>query len=166
MYDINFQEKGELILHIRKFLLYPKHWNDPNNQLPIKLKWKFCRFKPDNIDLVPETKGIYCFVLKPKYPHLFETRYLLYIGKTNRTLRKRYYEYLREKAGQDKPRTKIYEMLNLYQDDLYFYYASIEKSSDVDACEEQLLNTFVPQVNTYIPKAKIKPELKGIYGYG
>jgi hypothetical protein len=42
----------------------------------------------------------------------------------------------------------------------------IEKSSDVDACEERLLNTFVPQINTYIPKAKIKPELKGIYGYG
>jgi len=57
-------------------------------------------------------------------------------------------------------------MLNLYKEDIHFYYSSIKYSSDVDACEEQLLNTFVPHVNTYIPRAKIKNELRAIYGYG
>ena len=54
-------------------------------------------------------------------------------------------------------------MLNLYEGYLHFFYSEISKDSDVDLCEENLLNTFVPHVNTAIPEAKIKHEQKYIY---
>jgi hypothetical protein len=54
-------------------------------------------------------------------------------------------------------------MLKLWEGYLHFFYAAIPNNVILSNCEEQLLNTFVPRVNTDIPKAKIKPELKNIY---
>lgn len=54
-------------------------------------------------------------------------------------------------------------MLKMWQDYLHFYYASIPNDPDIDDCEIKYLNTIVPKVNTDIPKARIKPELKNIY---
>ena len=121
------------------------------------------KFTKSNRSKIPRDKGIYCFVLQPKLVNFFETTYLFYIGKTNRTLWVRYKEYLDEQAGKGKPRNKVFEMLNQYTDYLYFYYTSIPASADVDSCEEKLLNIFVPRVNTDIPEAKISPELKNLY---
>ena len=88
---------------------------------------------------------------------------LFYVGKTNRTLFKRFEEYIKEKKGEGKPRKKVYKMLNQYDGHLYFYYTEISTKSEVDVTEEILLNVFVPHVNTSIPEAKIQNELKNIY---
>lgn len=163
MYDIDFKKKGEYVLHIKKFFLYPQFWNDPLKSLTEPTGWKKVKFTKSNRALIPKDKGIYCFVLQPELVNFFDTTYLFYIGKTNRTLWVRYKEYLDEKAGKGKPRNKVFEMLNQYTDCLYFYYTSIPASADVDSCEEKLLNIFVPRVNTDIPEAKISPELKNLY---
>jgi hypothetical protein len=163
MYDIDFKKKGEYVLHIKKFFLFPQFWNDPTKSLTEPTGWKKVKFTKSNRNKIPRDKGIYCFVAQPKLTNFFETTYLFYIGKTNRTLWIRYKEYLDEQAGKGKPRNKVYEMLNQYSDYLYFYYTSIPNVSDVDNCEEKLLNTFVPRVNTDIPEAKISPELKNLY---
>jgi hypothetical protein len=112
---------------------------------------------------VPKKSGVYCFVLCPDYPDFFETRYLFYVGKTNRTLWERYKEYLNEEEGKGKPRRKIFEMLKLYKGHLHFYFATISDSLNVDSCEDCLINVFVPPINTQIPDAKISHELKNIY---
>lgn len=163
MFDIDFVEKGKLLLHIRKFLLSPQYWIDKSNQIPISLTWQKCKFTPQNRNQVPKEKGIYCFVVCPEYANFFETKYLFYVGKTNRTLWERYKEYLDDQQGKGKPRPKVYEMLKLYKDCLMFYFAEIKTSSDVNLCEDRLINTFVPHINTQIPDAKIKSELKYIY---
>ena len=161
MLDLEF--RATVSYHIRKFLLHPPIWIEPANLISIPLKRKRVRFTEKNKGSVPQNKGIYCFVLNPKYKYFFETRYLFYVGKTNRTLRERYSEYLDEQAGVGKPRLKIEEMLNLYKDYVYFYYATIDNKTDVDVCEKKVLNTFVPPVNSLIPNARIKRELRNIY---
>lgn len=162
-YDIDFKEKGQLKLHIRKFLLYPPYWGDINNHYNYNLKWKSVKFNKINKAKLPNAKGIYCFVVKPKIPNFLETRYLFYVGQTTRPFQIRYQEYLNDLAGKGKPRPKIFEMLKLYKNSLYYYYAEINQVSKIDDVEEKLLYVFVPQINTANPKAKIKPELKYIY---
>lgn len=163
MYDIDFKKKGEYVLHLKKFFLFPDFWEDPRKRLTEPTGWKKVKFTNANRSRIPKEKGIYCFVLQPELFNLFETRYLFYIGKTNRTLWERYKEYLNDQAGKGKPRTKVFEMLKQYSNHLYFYYTTIQISADVDTCEEKLLNTFVPRVNTDIPEAKISSELKNLY---
>jgi len=162
-YDIDFKEKGLLKLHVRKFFLHPDSWTDPNNQVPINLTWRSLKFIKSNLHKVPNQKGIYCFISKPKTSNFFETRYLFYIGKTTRTLRTRYNEYLRDLEGKGKPRPKVFEMLNLYDGYLYFYYTPIANNNDISDIEDKLINTFIPHINSDISIASIKPELKDIY---
>ena len=162
-YDIDFEEKALIKFHIRKFLLYPQHWNDTSNQYIHNLSWKKIKFEDSKISKLPNEKGIYCFIVRPKYPNFFETNYLFYIGQTARPLKKRFREYLNDQKGQGKPRPKIFEMLKLYDGYLYFYFATINQNTIINEVETKLLNTFVPHINTEIPKARIKPELRNIY---
>lgn len=162
-FDIDFVKEGEIKLHIRKFLLYPAFWNDSSKNIGIKLSWKRVKFTKTNHKKVPLTKGIYCFVVKPKVPSFFETNYLFYVGQTQRTLASRYKEYLDDQEGKGKPRTKVYKMLKLYENDLYFYYTSILNAAYVDEVEDKLINTFIPHINAKISEAKICPELKYLY---
>ena len=162
-YDIDFVEEAVMKDHIKKFLLYPMYWKDINNKIQLKLKWSSIKFNTENFSLAPNKKGIYAFILQPSCDNFFETRYLFYVGKTNRTLRLRYKEYLDEKDGKGKPRKKVHKMLNQYEDCLHFYWAEINDIKRVNECEEKLLHTFIPHINVSIPKAKIKNELKYIY---
>ena len=162
-FDIDFDKKGELKNHIRKFLLFPEYWKDIDNQFSIQLNWKSCEFNEGNRSVIPNKKGLYCFVVKPSFNNFFETAYLFYAGKTNRTLKIRFKEYLDNQKGKGKPRVKVYEMLTLYKDHIHFYFTEIPTKNDVDVCEEKLLNSFLPHINTQIPRAKIKSELKYIY---
>jgi hypothetical protein len=163
-FDINFSERGLIREHIWDFLLYPVHWNDPNNNITHNLNWVEVPFNASQLRNVPNNKkGVYCFVLKPKFNQLFETRYLFYVGITTRDFRTRYKEYLDDLQGKGKPRPKVYTMLKLWDNYLHFYYATLTNDTHIEECEDKLLNTFVPKVNTDIPLAKIKPELKNIY---
>jgi hypothetical protein len=128
------------------------------------LNWNEIPFNAGNANIIPDNqKGIYCFVLKPQYNQLFETRYLFYVGQTTRNFRARFKEYLSDLAGRGKPRPKVFTMLKLWDSYLHFYYANIPDDAHINDCEEKLLNTFVPNVNTDIPIAKIKQELRNIY---
>jgi hypothetical protein len=163
-YDIDFHERGYIREHIWDFLLFPAHWNDPTNNISVVLNWTEVPFDKLTMNSVPKNqKGIYCFVVKPKFDQLFETSYLFYVGKTTRNFRVRFKEYLRDSEGKGKPRPKVYTMLKLWKDYLHFYFAPVSSDRSIGKCEVKLLNTFVPKVNTDIPKAKIKPELKNIY---
>lgn len=162
-YNIDFVKKGDILLHIRKFLLYPKHWEDPTKQITTNLKWKKLKFTSSNKSKVPKQIGLYCFVVNPLYKNFVATNYLFYVGQTQNSLFIRYSNYLDEQAGKGKPRAKIYEMLNLYAQYIDFYYVEIPSKPLVDTYEKILINTFVPHINTSIPEAKISPELKYIY---
>jgi len=165
MYDLDFGKKGRLKLHIRKFLIFPDYLQSNAVHLPPHIFWDHCKFKENNEEIVPEQRGIYCFVVQPEYlyPNFISLKYLFYVGKTNRTLRERYVEYLNDFKGKGKPRPKVYEMLRLYQRVLEFYFAPLNSEEEVNDYEEMLLNAFVPHVNVSIPNAKINQELMYIY---
>jgi hypothetical protein len=163
MYDIDFNLKGQIALHLRKFLLYPKFWTDEENRINEELDWNQIKFTPENVKEVPDSKGLYCFIVKPEIQNFFGTSYLFYIGETKRTLKIRYREYLRDQRGEGKPRNKIFEMLNFYRDYIYFYYSEMTNNDLIDENEEKLINTFVPAINSKIPRAQIMPELQNIY---
>ena len=162
-YDIDFVEEGFVKLHINKFFLYPNYWQLPENQIPIQLDWQFVKFEEINKSKIPSKKGLYAFTLKPGYEGLFETNYLFYIGKTSRTLRIRFGEYINDSKGKGKPRKKIFSMLKKYSKYLCFYYTPIDVEDDIDSFENILINTFVPHVNVSVAKAKVKPELQYLY---
>src|SRR5690606_36437407 len=148
-------KKGTIKLHIRKFLLYPIYWKDGTKQITGTLKWRHYKFTNSNLKRIPTKKGIYCFVVKPKYNSIFYTQYLFYIGQTKRTLQRRYKEYLDDQAGKGKPRPKVFEMLNLYKEDIYFFCTEITSDKRIDEVEDKLLNVFVPHINTSISRAKV-----------
>lgn len=162
-FDIDFIKEGEIKLHIKKFLLYPIFWADATKHIGLKLNWKKIKFTKANAKKIPNTMGVYCFVVIPKVPNFFETTYLFYIGQTQRTLAIRYNEYLDDQLGKGKPRTKVFKMLKQYERSLYFYYTSIGLSANVDEAEEKLINTFIPHINSKISEATISPELQYLY---
>ncbi|MCD4746143.1 MAG: GIY-YIG nuclease family protein [Bacteroidales bacterium] len=163
MFDIDFHKKGELLIHRRKFLLYPKYWEEQINHISLNLHWGHIKFNEDNVDLAPDKKGIYCFIVKPDIPFFFKTSYLFYVGETTRTLKIRFKEYINDQKGKRKPRSKVFEMLKLYKDYLHFYYAEIDNENDIHKTEEKLINTFVPFINSEISRARLSPELRKIY---
>ncbi len=149
--------------YIKKFLLYPAFWIDPSNLIPNPLKWRRYKFNRVNLSRIHKAKGVYCFVVEPKVTNFIQTKYLFYIGKTNRTLQKRYSEYLEELEGTRKSRVKVKEMLDTYNGYLYYYFAPIPDKASVNQCEEKLINTFIPHVNVHVNVAKIRREYQYIY---
>ena len=162
-YDLDFGERSILKDHRKAFFLYPAFWKETTNPLPSHVKWKRVRFSKSNQKSIPLARGIYCFVVRPKVNLFFNTEYLFYVGKTDRTLNVRFGEYLNDQDGKGKPRIKVFEMLKQYDGFLYFYYTVLSSAAEVKRVEEKLIDTFVPRVNTQIPRTKLKEELKYLY---
>jgi hypothetical protein len=161
--DIDFDEEAVIKNHVRKFLLYPEFWSEPNNRLNFTPNWKKVAFNRSNISKISKSIGVYAFVVKPSYQWLFNTSYLFYVGKTTRPLQTRFTEYIEEQEGIRKSRMKVLKMLRLYKGHLYFWFCELPDKTTVGTVENILINTFVPQVNVQIEKAKIKRELQYVY---
>lgn len=173
MIDISWAQKSEtrkdIGPHIRRFLLYPDFWKSGEQKLISNLNWQCVKFSTNNVNSIPNKNGIYCFAVSPPSDiGLFETRYLLYVGKAATSkLRKRYSQYIDEmnsiSIGKQPPRVKVQEVLNLYYGHVDFFYTVMDNKSLIVNSEEILLNTFMPYANTSIPIAKISEELRHIY---
>lgn len=164
-YKENFEVEKDVKFHIMKFLLYPKNWQEKSNEIKICLNWRNYKFNTSNKERIPDNSGVYAFIVKPDYPNFFETRYLFYVGKTERTLKIRYGEYLKYQSGKLKSKPAITKMLNIYKDQLYFYFSEVNDDIDktIEDCENKIINTFLPYYNSVYPIAKISPVLKDIY---
>ena len=162
-YDIDFAEEADLKFHIKRFFLHPQKWVDPANQISFNITWKSIKFLPSNLVHIPSHRGVYAFTINPEYAGLFETKYLCYVGKTNRHLKTRFSEYIDEGSGKSKPRKKVFKMLKQYAGYLHFNYAVLSTSAQVNEAEDKLINTFVPHVNVVVQIAKIKPEYQYLY---
>lgn len=164
MFDIDFSKRYEVKAHVKKFFLYPQNWIDKTNHITTKLNWNRYQFNETNHALIPHVKGIYCFVICPEIPNFFETSYLFYVGKTDRTFFIRYKDYLNDMKGKNKKaRVKVFEMLKQFEGNVFYYCAEITDDKLIHECETKLIDTFIPHINHQIPMAKIKPEFKYIY---
>lgn len=135
-------EQKELAGYNKTFTLWPKYWEKLKGIADYK--WKSCTFDPNNVNLIPDSQGIYSFVINPRFSN-HPQRYLCYIGKTDRTLKMRYREYLKE-MGNEKGRPKLLKLLNLWRGYLEFCYIVLD-NEDLSDLEKKFLVAFVPPCN-------------------
>ena len=142
------EEQNQLKAHQCEFYLWPKLWSEYT--LPIVFNWQVHPFVETEIPNIPECPGIYAFLIQPGIASFHCASYLMYIGKTERTLKKRFKEYISEKQKETR-RPKIVRLLNKYQGYLYFCCSTIDPSISIDDVEKALLNAFLPPCNDQFP---------------
>lgn len=154
--DLNFVAK--IALQAYTFQMVPDLWAKyPDRH---GLAWTAVPFKPGNRVLIPDVDGVYAFCVRPGVPWGGEVSYLVYIGQTGRTLKKRYAEYVRESQGKGKPRPALSAMFQLYGEYLWFLYAPTPPNKAYEA-EQDLLEAFWPPVNEELP-AYLRPAKKAL----
>lgn len=141
-------ERDQRKIHTREFILWPQKWTAYN--LPDLFDWEIHPFQPNQIKNIPSEPGIYSFVIQPGIASHAHCSYLMYIGRTERTLRVRFGEYLRDR-NNPKSRPKILELLNRYEDYLHFCCVTIEEKKRIMEIESTLINAFQPPCNDRFP---------------
>jgi len=87
-----------------------------------KLSWTAVPFGPTTSAGVPTVPGFYCFFVGYPPGGLPPVGYPLYVGKTERTLRRRFGEYLREK-NSPSGRGRVRKFLKVFEDEIMFLFA-------------------------------------------
>ena len=147
---------------LRQFILWPDKWN----AFPIDLgalNWQEYVFRPASLVNIPESKGVYTFVIKPNIANHPSCAYLMYVGKTiKQDLRTRFRQYLDEQAGKGKPRPKVEYILSKYSEHLYFVCLPLDEGFDPTAVEDELMKAWAPPVNDAWP-AEVRRVYKSIF---
>jgi hypothetical protein len=115
---------GEMMLHSHKMVMLPTLWAAFKADPTPTLAWAAFPFKDSSRASVPHAPGVYAFLVVPSIAGDLNVSYLMYIGETERTLRSRFAEYIRE-AQEDKIRPKLLRILPLYPEYLMFACASV-----------------------------------------
>ncbi|HET9637666.1 MAG TPA: hypothetical protein VFP12_00495 [Allosphingosinicella sp.] len=143
-------------------ILAPEQWQ---SFAPLMaLEWQAVRFGADTQATVPESRGIYAFIVQFQDHSLLPLAlpphgYVMYCGITGRrgsqrTLRERYGDYLKE---QRRPkRFSLWSMLNKWQNDLFFHFSPIADVVDLDATEIALNDAIIPPYVTNDFSAEVR----------
>ena len=125
------------------FNLWPERWTSIKDIG--SLNWQTYPFDIEYIAEIPALTGIYSLVINPGVTN-HPQRYLCYIGKSDRTLRDRYLEYLRE-SNNIKGRPKLLRLLNKWKSYIEFCYVPVQ-NGNAKELEEKLLDAFIPPFNS------------------
>ena len=142
-------EQNQLSAHRYTFSLWPRQWAAYN--LPDRFNWEMHPFQQDQIENIPSEPGIYSFVIQPGIASYPECSYLMYVGRTERTLRERFMEYFRERRNVERGRPKILRLLNQYQGYLHFCYSTIQQKERLEEIEDAIIAAFLPPCNDKFP---------------
>lgn len=148
-------EQDEALAHRYTFFLWPRLWEEYATKPGYAFDWKENRFTPSEIDNIPDEPGLYTFVVQPCVANHPSCSYLMYIGKTERTLRARFQEYLREKQ-RESGRPMIVRLLNKYSDNVFFCYSVVNKKSSLKKLEKALKGALIPPCNKEELPAKVR----------
>lgn len=138
------EKQKSLKVYEYKTFLSPLQWYRIND-LP-NYNWTTKSFKEENIKLIPSLPGIYSFMINPQKTN-HPQRFLGYIGKTTRSLRTRFSEYLKEMYNP-KGRPKLIWFLNQWEGYIEFCYIDFEKSTKINEIENRLNDAFLPPFNS------------------
>jgi len=141
-------EQDELKAHQHEFFLWPRLWE--KCELEDSFTWTTHPFKRDQTENIPAMPGVYSFVIKPGIVTHPESSYLMYVGKTERTLRERFNEYFREQRNMSG-RPKIVRLLNKYQGYLFFCCYVVSEAERIRSIEEALIGAYLPPCNDQFP---------------
>ncbi|GAB4407829.1 MAG: hypothetical protein Fur0044_00910 [Anaerolineae bacterium] len=142
---------------VEPMVLHPRMWAEYPNRL--SLTWNMVKFDVSQLENVPDdVGGVYSFVAIPEIANHISCSYMFYVGKTDRTFRERYKEYLR---GQRTGKIEFhkYEMLVKWRDYLWFCYAPINDTNMIKQLEDDLIGAYIPPFNKEYP-AKIRDIMK------
>ena len=98
--------------HSHLMVMVPGRWSSFSQRALPPLAWSAFPFKPASRARIPNQQGVYAFLIAPNIAGDLKVSYLMYIGQTDRTLRQRFAEYLRE-ARSDNVRPKLLRILPL-----------------------------------------------------
>lgn len=128
------------------------------------LSWNTVPFRDESRNEIPESPGIYLFMIHPDNGSNLFICYPMYVGETkdgssNRGLRVRYKEYLRY-AKIHNSRPQIFELLNTYRGHIKFTYSELsdKTNEEIKEAEQKLMGAFKPPYNL-----KLEGEVKEIH---
>ena len=141
-------QADEVKSHAVEFVLMPRMWKAYVNPRSGSIKWSTVPFSAGAAARIPTAKGIYGFVIHSGVaPGI--ANYLIYIGKAEKGLRKRFREYLSEVASPTGRPSIIYH-LTKWSDHIRFWYSVLPPAEIADA-EEELIKALTPPVNKSLP---------------
>ena len=137
-----------------RVVLWPDAWK--NAQVGPRLNWRAVDFGRHTKDAVPAEPGVYAFSISIRNTIMPPHGVLVYFGKSARTLRERYGEYLRD-AERGSKRIKLEHLFNFWKDDLEFHFAPVpDPQWNLRDIEIALNDAVVPHCVTQDFSAQIK----------
>ena len=147
----------QLKAHEQSIMLFVEGWKTYQQKTFDNAKWTTRIFRKETAKHIPEKPGVYAFLILPNAAGDLNVSYLMYVGETDRTLRERFREYLRE-ARSDKIRPKLLRVLPLYPDHLFFACCPLPIDVAPTAVEAALLQAFLPPGNDQVPASVRRPK--------
>lgn len=147
----------------RKFCLDTSIWSSETKIIhKLKFNWQEVKFKKENIDKIPESKGIYLFVVKPiklQYSNDNQT-YIMYVGST-KNLKNRFLNYFQYKNCTEPSDQLKRIMVLIWENYLYFNYQNVDVTEKklIDI-EFDLIDTLIPPMNNRFRAKIIKQSVK------
>lgn len=146
-----------------RFILSPERWRTATSS--VKLSWDWVPFDKTSKPDIPTERGLYAFVVEHCEAYFPPHGYIMYVGITGdvsraRNLRVRFGDYLRdaEKGG----RSRVVVMLNMFKDNLYFYFAPLpDRTQSLSAIEKEMLAAIIPPCNADFI-AEIAPAVRAL----
>jgi hypothetical protein len=136
--------------HMEDFVLHPPSWKSYKSTRP--LKWEYVDFKKTTRAEVPKKPGLYAFAAQPPHSDFPPSSWLFYVGEVgatgskDRTLWKRYDEYLKEL--EESIRAKVGTFIYRYRGYVRFYYCELDPAAnDLKAMETRLISALWPDGN-------------------
>jgi hypothetical protein len=145
---LELHEPIDLWAASQRFFLHPQLL--AKLTLPASLTWTKVSFQAANQALVAAQRGVYAFVVRSEFADLPPHGYVMYMGITGkeaaaRTLRIRYGDYLKhQKLRRPKKRVGVHNMLTIWRDCLYFYFAPVPLGIELGIIEIALNDCLVP----------------------
>ena len=145
---------GEDELRLVKMQPWPKRWADFHAKHA--LTWTHFTFAAGSRAAIPTVPGLYCFFVGLPPGSLPPVGYPMYVGKTERTLRLRFGEYLREQHD-DLGRVRVRKFLNVFEGELYFSCTPFSGTpAQVKEIETDLHNALMPAYSDVGYSAEIR----------
>lgn len=134
-------------------MLYPPAWE----AYPLASKaWTTVEFAASRATAVPDTAGVYAFLVQPRIDARLDASYLFYVGESV-SLKDRFRSYLREERGHEHARQQLYSLFRDFPGRVFFTFAAVSATKR-KATEDALLEALTPPLNTRLPATIARAE--------
>ncbi|MCP5559933.1 MAG: hypothetical protein H7A55_19460 [Verrucomicrobiaceae bacterium] len=146
-FDLFHTEKNKALSYCRRVMLWPEQWKAFTYAK--QLNWKAIKANSQSAKTLPESTGVYVFIIQPGIASLECAGIVSYVGETEgQTLRKRCSSYFHQSEYDVRPH--IGEMMHLWKEHLQLFYVETD-AADAVALENKLLSAFLPPFNRKFP---------------